>query len=265
MKTSCLLACLLALSACKKDEDATLAESAPSLPPSGSLSLDVSSFSDSGFQEPGGALTAAQSNYALGLVVVGLINTSVATVLTPPSRAIGAALTQTPTKNADATWTFAYTSSPFVVELTGKILSADSAQWTMVVDRSPADSNGCCSNYTWLEGTTQAAKSGSWTINDARTPTATSKLFAVDWEVSSDTDRQLTITAEQDLSADFKEGGTVSYILKDNQIKLTVIDDPVAQASVVVVWDVSTRSGSLKGKSGAKVCWDSDKNNVTCS
>lgn len=237
---------------------------APSVPASGTLAVNMDSLS-------GTALTTASGvNHLAAAAVTVIVNVAVGAQLAVPAAALKAALSQTPTYQAsDESWNWALdftaNSISWKAVLNGKAGSSGASTWTLTVTKSPTDSNGCCSSFTWLTGNIISSQSGTWTMNDPTTPTTPSPHRQISYTYTSDNQRDLTITVKK-AAGEWKEGGTIRYIVAADQITTTLIKDPaLATKKTEIIWNSSTKAGSLENEKGEKVCWNANLQNTACT
>ena len=266
-----------ALMSCGKKDSAepapvpTTSASAPTVPNQLTLEISTDTLGTSqGLSDPG----FVGLYHTLAITVIKLTNLAMAVQLAVPVAAVAKALTTTPTYQGDDTWLWSYTfnqsgttTPTYTAELTGKQSGAN-ATWSFAVTKEPLDSANCCTKFVWLTGTSTGSTAGTWTINDHTTPTTVTKNRTLAWTFTSATDRTLKLTADKvdatATNAGWVAGGFVNYVSTAAAITMTVDKDPSNAAKTEVIWNPSTKEGSLLNEEGTKVCWDTALVNTTC-
>ena len=260
------LALFGALSGCGKKSKDENEEAAPEIPASETLVMSTSSL-----QSGGNLTTSAGANFGVAYLTVSATSVAVALQLALPAAAISKALEQTAKKEGDGSWSWIYsfvhsgTSYNAILKATTGT-GASLWDWALGVSKSPLDSNGCCTNFTWLSGSRTSATSGVWTINDAAAPASISPLRTVDWQYTSATDKSLKVGLSKvdDSTSEWAAGGYVKLAISGAANVMTIDKTPVNAATIVVNWDSSTKVGSMVKEDGTKVCWDTSLADVTC-
>jgi len=248
----------------------------PTVPQPGTLTLEVNTLgSSSGFGSndsswDNGRIELLGTNHSLASLIVGATSLSVAGQLAVPTAAVRAALSQTPTFNAEAkSWIWAYqfsaSGTSYTANLSGTRTGEASASWSFAVTKSPADANGCCDNFVWLSGATDTASSGTWVINDPTTPSTLTPHRLVDWNYTAETEKTMRVVVKKvEESSDWVVDGFVNYTASPTTVQMTVEKNPSTAEKFVVDWNRTTRAGSLIKEDNTTVCWDATLANTPC-
>ena len=251
----------------EEDEESTstpnTTETAPEVPPSGSLVLSVDSLQTAN-------LAFLGTNHAAAYMAVSVTNIAVALQLAVPSAAIKAALNSVPVFEGDRTWmwslNFTSNATEFTAELRGTKTDTG-VDWTMTVTRSPVDDNGCCTGFIWLTGSTTSNTQGEWKIYNHKAPTEATVIRTIAWRVDSETNKKITFTLDKILADDsnWSEGGYVDFLIDGTNLTYIIDQDPQDSAQVVAKWDSASKAGRVLKADGSTQCWDSNLDNVDCS
>jgi len=161
---------------CKKDKG-----SPPTLPPTGSMTIDFSNFTGSGKSAGAEAPKGVNEiNWDYAALMAGYWKAVIAGTLAVPVASFKLAVDQTPTYVSGKTWQWTYTvtvaSTSYTARLTGEIQSAQVA-WNMYVSKT---GTSAFTDFLWFTGTSKLDGSGGqWILNYS--PTFNEKVLQIDW------------------------------------------------------------------------------------
>jgi len=239
------------------EEEETTTEQGPPPPSSNTLAIDMD------LEETQSSLTTtAGLNFLSAAVVTLAVNTNVVALTAIPAYMLKTAASVTPTKQADGSWLFDFdatnSGASWSIDLTAAAgATATASTWTMVVTRSPLDSNQCCTNFTFVTGSVTGTGQGTWQVYDPRTPADAENLFQVTYDVTDDTVKTLKYLFNSSKAATeaWGNGSYVQYVGTSDNVTLTV-SNSAESGTHTIVWDRTTKAGSYTKPDTTKVCWD---------
>ncbi len=258
----------------------TTSEDAPSSPPAGTINVDlgVAGSSEETIPDDDGTesltylmgessrfltINLLGTEYVEALLKVVQVNLLVKSNLVIPIQMLNKAAEESPSYKGNRSWVWSFdiTSSKGIVytsNLTGTSDGDGSVDWTMVVNTDSSDSNGCCEDFTYFDGTVDSMGSGSWTIYDPSDENNEDRLFSIDYEYSSDSSRMLEfeLHEERTSSAAFGAGSKITFTTTSTTNTI-LIDDISEDLEETIEWDTTSLAGSYTNTSGTQKCWAS--------
>lgn len=196
-----------ALSGCGED-DANPAgageTTAPALPPSDALTIDLSAFGVGGGEAGIGkslglAADSDSANYKAARATVLVVNAAVLSGLAPALIAFAGAFLVAPEPQEDGSWVWSYQATygavVFDLSLTGKREGNENV-WSLRV--SSDDVQPPLDNFLWYSGRCPLVPTtGTWQFYDPTSPAEPVPLVRVDWVRESAVDRSAVFTANR--------------------------------------------------------------------
>ncbi len=268
-----VLVCLQAVSCGKRDTVDTaeesssttstggVAASAPSIPPAGSIELGLSL----GLTQSAYGLVSSNKIEAQG----ALLLTSIAAfaAMAVPAAALKSAL------DADATfsdgayhWNYsaAQGGKDYDIHLSAVKQLNESVSWVMQVTLDPANSDGCCDNFTFMTGTTESdGNKGAWTIYDPKQPADDVEGLLVTYDMVDATATSRKIELAKDAGDGWLLGGFIEINKTGDDNSVTVDRNPGNDAIGRITWNDAADTGKYLKENGDEICWEGDAN-ATC-
>ncbi len=175
--TACVALAVLA-TACGSVTDP--GEEAPTLPPDVSMVIDFSSFAsgESALSNVSPSSTQVGINWTRAAASIVVWNIALSVTLVTPVAAFIAAANQTPERQEDGSWMWAYDFSVGAVSHTARLegrFVPQGVQWQMFLTK-----DGEYSNFLWYSGTSGLlATEGQWNIN--LHPSNPTPFLQIDW------------------------------------------------------------------------------------
>jgi hypothetical protein len=266
------------------DEDANIAETdisnAPILPPSESMMIDLSAFSNGESEIPAIPVldSEAQSsseqpmafsdqNFANATMLIEEINGSVVSPITFPAGLFNMAREHQPTPMDDGSWLWSYSVTYDFIVVDAKLTGfKENGQnyWSMNV--SVENPIMPITDFEWYTGVcTEDDTSGSWQIFDIYTSGEHNPIARVDWSMDSGMERvDLTI---ENVDTRNELIGDILICRSTPTASSMSFSDASDGSGWDIIWDVETGAGSVTipdYNNSEKSCWDVNKQNVTC-
>jgi len=241
------LVLVVLLAACEKnvtDNNTPATTESPLLPPTGSMTMDMSAFDVGASSLAKATQTNTKNNFANAAIRVAIVNTAVIVRLTPPAAVFAAALTDTPSVDTKGKYHWNYeliqNQINFQAELTGWIeIKTTKAKWEMVV--STINTNPILNDFKWYEGWANLLNtSGQWTFYDSQKPTAPQEMITLDWQYTNETNKSLVFTNVDPTNANYQDVLTYSALGDDRKIEYYDISTGF---NSIVFWSDSTTAG----------------------
>ncbi len=256
-----ILLTLFLVFGCEKNPDVTEPETtAPSLPPAGSMTLDISLFNSNTGSLAKAADPASKSNFNNAIIRVALVNTAVLAGMAVPTAVFVAAISEKPTLEPDGKfhWVYAvqYGTMTFKAELTGWVDMQDKKiNWEMFITNNAY--KPALENFKWYEGWSSLENDkGQWLIYNPQKPAAPEKVIQLDWQYNSDNDRNLTFT---NVSGNENGNGDIlKYTVLNTDCKIEFFDKS-DNFNSIIFWDSVTTAGYLQVpnyNNGQPAYWD---------
>jgi len=251
---------LVVLPACN-DNPNSAGDTAPEIPPIGTMTADISFFNDNN-QSLQKTSDAQSNHFAQAVLRVGIINLVVLVGSAIPVAATAAAFSVEPVLQEDGKFHWLKTLPNFKtdLELTAQV-NPGTIDWEMLVTREtpPLD------NFRWYEGQNQIdGKTGQWIFYDDKQPEENVQTVRVDWDYTDENQRELTITNVK--TGDPYNGNWIKYKVDGDDVTL-IYYDASDDAQVEISWNRADKTGYLIDPAyndGNKSCWDAQKVNVDC-
>lgn len=262
---------------CEKKEDTP----APSLPPSGTMSIDFSNFSTKksviAETEVKETAVADKSNWAFAATVAGVWNTILAVNLAIPVASFNLAVDNTPEYLGNSKWEWRYDfnviGATYKARLTGQTRPTD-VKWEMYISREGV---GAFSELLWYEGTSSSdGKSGQWILNHSQQ--FPEPVLQIDWTITGSDASNIKYTyirvLKDDRTADLFKTSFIEYGLTTNTLNsfynvhqntgmLNVFND------IFIEWSTTNHNGHVKANSHYQDdlwhCWNETGDNITCN
>lgn len=235
---------------CDKKKD-----SAPSLPPASTMSIDFSNFaspaksgvSDRQFKE----LTASdKSNWVLASTVAGVWNLILGAGLAIPVASFKVAVDQTPVYLDNKKWQWNYTFNTvgvsYKARLTGEIRTSD-VKWEMYISREGV---GAFSEILWYQGTSNLdGKSGQWILNNSQA--FPEPMLQIDWKATGEDIGYIKYTYIRDL----KDDRTTDLF------KTSFIEYGLTTAALNAFYNVHQNTGTVNSFNDTSIEWNTTDHN----
>jgi hypothetical protein len=253
-----------AIAACSSSTESNSGE-APILPSANSMRADLSLFDQTGASASGAAAIGG-THFAAAAFSVTVANAVTALVMAVPVATFAAAASQEPVLEGDAYhWRYSTVvhGQSFAADLSGRGSGANSL-WEMRISASGA--NPPLNDFLYYSGAAAlSGESGTWTIFDAGQPSANRQLLRIDWTHANATSWRVAFI---NVAAGTPENGDrLTYEVSGDARSVTFLDASAA-ATTVVEWHAATHTGSIHTpgyNGGAKACWNTLLQNVTCN
>ncbi len=256
-----LIAGVLLNVSCKKD-----ASEAPDLPPSESLSVDFSDFTNTNSRLAATFDTTKKDHFERAVIQVAVWNTIIAVNMAVPILSFKAAFNHTPTyasKNLGWLWTYSVTnnSGTYTCKLYGKFNSNSGTDWTMLISKA-----NVFTDVEWYTGTSKLDGTGaSWTLN--KNAFNVTPYLDVTWSKSA-TKQEIKYT-----SIDAGTAGVGSYIEYGVDTTLAFesyynIFAAENNHDVAIIWNKTSKEGKVKEEKhyldNDYRCWNTTQTNAVC-
>ncbi len=239
------------------------ADSAPEIPPQGTMTIDLSLFGGGNQTLPKTSdLTNLRTNFSEALLTVVIVNLWVIVGLTIPVGATAAALSVEPTFDATAgkwCWNSShqFPNQTISLQLKGQT-NGDVINWEMFVTRQLPTP---LTDFLWYAGQSRIdGTSGHWQFYDETQPEESKQTLRINWVYTSETDRTLTFLNNSDGDG---AGDSITYTVDGDNVTMAV-SDVSASNTVEVSWNKMTQEGYIS-KNGVKGCWDENLLDTACS
>lgn len=255
-----LMASLMLISGCKKDEEKT----APAIPPVSTFVMDFSGFSNAD-DTTGSRELATYQNWGYSFVNVVSWNALLTVGLAVPVATFRESFNHPAVFNPDANnWTWSYNitagNSVYGSRLTGQILG-DSVAWEMHITRNPL-----FTDFLWYSGKSAIDQSGGYWImvNSPQNPV---NLLRIDWHRTSDNIADIRYTNIVPGGPD--AGSYIFYgaVAGDNN-RFYNIYNQGSDNLTEIEWNAENRSGHVKDSfhfgNNLWHCWDAYLMDTQC-
>jgi hypothetical protein len=262
---------------CEKKKD-----SAPALPPAGTMSIDFSNFataaksdnSDRTFKD---LAASDKTNWALASTVAGFWNLVLAANLVVPVASFGVAVDKTPTYLDNNKWQWSYNfnviGASYKARLTGEVTTSN-VVWEMYVSK---DGVGAFPELLWYSGTSNLdGKGGQWILNHSQG--FPEPALQIDWKITGDAVGNVKYTyireKKDDRSIDPFKTSYIEYGLTTSSLNafynihqntgVTGIFNDVS-----IEWSTTDHNGHIKANYYYQDilwhCWNGIGDNVNCN
>jgi hypothetical protein len=249
------------LPACN-DNPNSAGDSAPEIPPIGTMVADISFFDD-GNQSLQKSSSPQASHFLQAAVRVGIINLFLLAGSAIPVAATAAAFSEEPELQEDGKFHWIHNNPNLNIELdlTAQV-NPGNIDWQMLVTReNPTE----LTNFRWYEGRNEIGlNTGYWIFYDDTQPEDDIQTVRVDWDYTDDDNKELTITNVK--TGDSKYDSWIRYTVNGDDVTLMYYDSE-EDVQVEISWNRSDRTGYLIDpayENGSKSCWDSQRQNTDC-
>jgi len=257
----------LFLVSCGSDNPTSSEDTPPEIPPTGTMTIDLSTFFGNSNAPVADELQGANENFLTALVVVTFVSAFVVVGLSVPVAVTGAALSADPTLEDDGKFHWVYSEtvqgSTVTAELTAETQGSE-IHWEMFITAQIGAVE--YDNFLWYEGNSNLeGSSGFWQFYDPSQPNSQVQFVRVDYQYNSETDKTLTFTNNR--PGDPGENSTITYVVDGNTVTMTVFradEDKTTEVS----WNRTTGEGYIIApdyNNGEQACWDENQQDVTCS
>jgi hypothetical protein len=235
----------LALTSCKLKEEEETGE-APSLPPASSMVMSFSGF-ESGAAARDVAMSvivATTSNYNYAATNVGVWNLVLTVGLAVPVASFVAAVNQTPKKQSDGSWLWAYNFTvagiAHTAKLYGKVVN-DTVEWDMYITKV-----GFYTDFHWYEGVSKIdGTQGTWTL--MRDPDNAREFLSIAWNRNATAGtgdiKYTNVETGTDGEGDYIHYGTTTDATYNAYYD---INDASASSLIEIEWNRTTTAGRVK-------------------
>lgn len=259
---------------CEKKKD-----TAPSLPPVSSMSIDFSNFippTKGGITQ--GEVKADKSNWTIASTTAGVWNLILAINLAVPVASFGVAVNKTPVYIDNKTWEWSYDfnviGATYKARLTGQIRTTD-VKWEMNISK---DGIGAFDEILWFEGTSKLdGTSGQWILNHSQA--FPEPMLQIDWTKAATAGIGIikyTYVREKkdDRSVDPFKSSFIEYGLTTTTLNAFYNVHQNTGASNVfndvnIEWNTTSHNGHIKAnyyfQDSNWHCWNEVGDNVTCN
>ncbi|MBN2413000.1 hypothetical protein JXQ31_15035 [candidate division KSB1 bacterium] len=262
-----ILPVLFLVFGCEKNPTDTMPETtAPTLPPAGSMTLDVSMFNSNTGSLAKAASPESKSNFNNAVIRVALINTAVLTGMAVPTAVFVAAITEKPTLEPDGKfhWVYVvqYGTMTFKAELTGWVdITDNKIKWEMFITNNAY--KPALENFKWYEGWSNLENDkGQWVIYNPQKPAAPEKVIQLDWQYNNENDRNLIFT---NVSGNENGNGDIlKYTVLNTDCKIEFFDKS-ENFNSIIFWDSVTTAGYLQVpnyNNGQPAYWDENHDDI---
>jgi hypothetical protein len=263
---------------CEKKKD-----TAPSLPPVSSMSIDFSNFippTKGGITqgEVKAILVSDKSNWTIASTTAGVWNLILAINLAVPVASFGVAVNKTPVYLDNKTWEWSYDfnviGATYKARLTGQIRTTD-VKWEMNISK---DGIGAFDEILWYEGTSKLdGSSGQWILNHSQA--FPEPMLQIDWTKAATAGIGIikyTYIREKkdDRSVDPFKSSFIEYGLTTTPLNAFYNVHQNTGASNVfndvnIEWNTTGHNGHIKAnyyfQDSNWHCWNEVGDNVTCN
>jgi len=242
------------------DDDADEEEEPPEVPPTSVLNIDVSLFQEADlYRVTTDSLRCPHFDTAAGIVIVWGLLTELYFIL--PQLAFGLAISQEPVYEGDLKWRWTLGNvEGNNISLYGEILSIDSVQWDMRVTNLTLD------DFLWYTGRCNTIVTGGWwQFNKEDSLGDEQEALFVEWERSSTTDTNATLTLINNDIDHEGYGDTLRYHVESTTANVFFHGnaDP-RPGEWNIIWDIVEYYGSIEYPEGLKSCWDDSLHCIEC-
>jgi hypothetical protein len=257
-------------------------ETAPVLPPVGTMTIDFSNFVSSAKSEFApdvikGEMVVDKSNWTLAATTAGVWNLILAVNLVIPVASFSATVNKTPVYLENRKWewsnSFNVIGATYKSRLTGEIRSND-VKWEMYVSKEGV---GAFAELLWYQGTSNLdGKSGQWILNHSQQ--FPEPMLQIDWTLSGTEIGGIKYTyirdKKDDRSTDLFKTSYIEYGLKSATLNafynihqntgvLNVFND------TFIEWSTTGHNGHIKANYYYQDllwhCWNAAGENVVCN
>jgi hypothetical protein len=260
---SLILISLLFMFDCKKDE---AENTAPDLPPIGTMEMDFSSFSSS---TKAAMVTDSLSYWGASVYAVTFWSVAVAVVTVVPVTAFKASFQNKAVYDGDNSWHWSYSVKAGLNTYTAKLkatLESDSVDWKMYLSKTGLNS---FDDFLWFEGKSEYALSGGWWLL-YESPAVPEEFLKIDWKRQNDSIGSLKYTYVKPADPT-KIGGYIEFGLTNQNGIYNAFYNLYAKDKdelATIQWSTITKEGRVKDsvyfKNDFWHCWNSSLVNTVC-
>lgn len=252
-----------------KDNPSSFSDEPPTIPPIGSMEVDLSAFEDEGSQQEAANQVFAEdstSNFKQAAFRALIMKVVVEINLAIPRALLEAAAYSDAELNDDEEWVWSYSKTTgeetYEVRLVASREGDDQVNWKLFVTNSELR----LENRLFFEGiTNNDGSEGSWTYYDLQNTQPEGAVSGVEWQVNGEDDVQLKLEVLSDRNENL--GDYIEYAF-DGTVKHAVYFNAGEEATTEIQWNVETHEGYLiapEYNQGEKACWNSELVNTACS
>lgn len=263
---------------CEKKKD-----TAPSLPPVSTMSIDFSNFvspSKGGIAqgEVKGITATDKSNWTLASTVAGVWNLILAVNLAVPVASFGAAVNSTPVYLDNKTWEWKYNfnviGATYKARLTGQMMTTE-VKWEMHISK---EGIGAFAELLWYEGTSKLdGTSGKWILNHSQA--FPEPMLQIDWTKTGTDIGNIKYTyireKKDDRTVDPFKSSFIEYGLTTTQLLNGYYNvrqntgAPNVFNEVNIEWSTTLHNGHIKANYFFQDtnwhCWNAIGDNIICN
>jgi hypothetical protein len=271
-RPACLGLSMILINACgqsgkdKKEPHSEQALGALSVPTPYSMQLDLdldNNESDLGqlaHISPISSLSGRGSSHLQAMVYVSTVDSNIALPLRLPIKLLKAVVDRKPIQTETDTWTYSFdvldNNRVWTANFIGNRLNSTATSWSMKVTSVPTDINGCCTDFLLFSGQSSASVSGRWQIFDINEPTESAKLFSIEYDYKSATERVILFTMNgTSTQSRLGPNSKVRFSVSSDLLSLDILDS-FDQGSRVINWSGKDKSGEFFDPQKNRVCWD---------
>lgn len=252
-----------------EDNPSSFSDEPPTIPPIGSMEVDLSAFEDGGSQQEAASQVFAEdstSNFKQAAFRALIMKVVVEINLAIPRALLEAAANSDAELNDDEEWAWSYSKTTgeetYEVRLVASREGDDQVNWKLFVTNSELR----LENRLFFEGiTNNDGSEGSWTYYDLQNTQPEGAVSGVEWQVNGEDDVQLKLEVLSDRNENL--GDYIEYAF-DGTVKHAVYFNAGEEATTEIQWNVETHEGYLIApgyNQGEKACWNSELVNTACS
>lgn len=252
-----------------KDNPSSFSDEPPTIPPIGSMEVDLSAFEDEGSQQEAASQVFAEdstSNFKQAAFRALIMKVVVEVNLAIPRALLEAAANSDAGLIDDEEWAWSYSKTTgeetYEVRLVASRVGDDQVNWKLFVTNSELR----LENRLFFEGiTNNDGSEGSWTYYDLQNTQPEGAVSSVEWQVNGEDDVQLKLEVLSDRNENL--GDYIEYAF-DGTVKHAVYFNAGEEATTEIQWNVETHEGYLIApgyNQGEKACWNSELVNTACS
>ena len=257
-----MLATVLIITSCEKDDKDTL----PELPPLEALNMDFSDFSTMPDTSSGLKSSGQYTNFALSFVSVGAWNIATIVTMAIPVATYAECLKQTPEYLGDNTWEWSFSVNiltiPYEARLVAKRIDNETYSAKMYVTKT-----GAFEDFLWFEGVIRYdGTEADWTMYES--PANNVAWLSVEWEKDWEADTSSIIYTNIRVG-DNDYGGYITYGITDDVDYDAYYSISGSEGMIDIKWNTSTLAGRISSNiffdDEGWHCWDETFKNVTCN
>ena len=230
----------------------------PTLPPTQSMTIDLSEFDNSNGK------AKSESNFNAAVFRAGVAKLIIDANLAIPKTLIGAAQNANSETVAEGEYQWRYNADngedDFSVLLTAQVDSEDEVEWNFFVTTSAT--NPPLNNFLLFSGESEFdGTEGEWRYFDAQESEAVSEI---EWDIDNDGSIELSFLVLSDRNGN--EGASIDYEFNGTTKSLVYVDGSNGDTTTIE-FNTETKAGfiiSPNYNEGVKACWDETFADVAC-